>query len=79
MPNDENELEIVAYDPDWPAAFEAEAIRLRSAPGALALRIDHNGSTSITGLSAKPIIDIQVSVASLQPIAAYDERLRAIG
>ena len=77
MPNDENELEIVAYDPDWPAAFEAEAIRLRSALGALALRIDHNGSTSITGLSAKPIIDIQVSVASLQPIAAYDERLRA--
>lgn len=77
--SNKNELEIVAYHPDWPAVFEAEAIRLRSALGALALRIDHNGSTSITGLSAKPIIDIQVSVSSLQPIAAYDERLRAIG
>ncbi len=74
-----HQLEIVAYDPDWPAAFEAEANRLRSALGPLALRIDHNGSTSIAGLSAKPIIDIQVSVASLQPMASYEERLGALG
>ena len=70
---------MVPYDPGWPAAFEAEAILLRTALGALALRIDHNGSTSIPGLGAKPIIDIQVSVAALQPITAYRERLLAIG
>jgi GrpB-like predicted nucleotidyltransferase (UPF0157 family) len=75
----ENKLEVVPYDPGWPAAFEAEAIRLHTALGTLALRIDHNGSTSIPGLGAKPIIDIQVSVATLQPIAAYGERLRDIG
>jgi GrpB-like predicted nucleotidyltransferase (UPF0157 family) len=74
-----NHLQVVPYDPGWPAAFEAEASRLRTALGTLALRIDHNGSTAIPGLSAKPIIDIQVSVAALQPIAAYGERLRAIG
>ena len=79
MPFQENRLEIVPYDSGWPAAFEAEATRLRTALGALALRIDHNGSTSIPGLGAKPIIDIQVSVAALQPIAAYGERLQAIG
>lgn len=74
-----NQFEIVAYDPGWPAAFDAEANHLRAVLGPLALRIEHNGSTSIPGLSAKPIIDIQVSVASLLPIAAYDERLRTIG
>jgi GrpB-like predicted nucleotidyltransferase (UPF0157 family) len=79
LSNDRNELEISSSNPDWPAAFDAEAIRLRRALGTLALRIDHNGSTSIPGLGAKPIIDIQVSVASLQPIEAYSERLRAIG
>jgi GrpB-like predicted nucleotidyltransferase (UPF0157 family) len=79
LSTNKNKLEIVSCDPDWPAAFEAEAMRLRSALGALALRIDHNGSTSIAGLSAKPIIDIQVSVASLQPIEPYEERLRTIG
>src|ERR1700687_4353624 len=64
MPVHEHKLEIVPYDPRWPGEFEAEAIRLRTALGSLALRIDHNGSTSVPGLGAKPIIDIQVSVAA---------------
>jgi GrpB-like predicted nucleotidyltransferase (UPF0157 family) len=79
MPAQEPKLEVVPYDPGWPAAFEAEATRLRTALGTQALRIDHHGSTAIPGIGAKPIIDIQVSVAALQPIAAYGERLRAIG
>jgi GrpB-like predicted nucleotidyltransferase (UPF0157 family) len=79
MPVHEDKLEIAPYDPRWPAAFEAEAMRLRTALGLLALRIDHNGSTSIPGLGAKPVIDIQVSVADLQPIAAYGKRLQAAG
>lgn len=79
MPAEEDKLEIVPYDPAWPAVFEAEVIRLRAALGTLALRIDHHGSTSIPGLGAKPIIDIQVSVAALQPISAYSEPLKASG
>src|SRR5689334_18382943 len=47
--------------------------------GALALRIDHHGSTAVPGLRAKPIIDIQVSVASLQPLSRFSERLAVIG
>jgi GrpB-like predicted nucleotidyltransferase (UPF0157 family) len=74
-----SQLQVVPYDPGWPAAFEAEAIRLRAALQALALRIDHHGSTSIPGLGAKPVIDIQVSVAALQPLAAYGDPLQAIG
>ena len=72
-------LELASYDPSWPAAFAAEAARLRATLGKLALRIDHNGSTSIPGIAAKPVIDIQVSVASLQPIDDYREPLRALG
>jgi len=72
-------IEIVASDPSWPAAFEAEAARIRTALGTMALRIDHHGSTAVPGLRAKPVIDIQVSVAALQPIATYLEPLTAIG
>src|SRR5258708_2331009 len=79
MSDQEDRLKIVPSDPGWPAAFEAEAVRLRHAFGALALRIDHHGSTSVPGLGAKPIIDIQVSVAALQPLATYGERLKALG
>lgn len=79
MPTQESKIEIVPYDPDWPGAFEAEAARLRATLKTLALRIDHHGSTAIPGLSAKPIIDVQVSVAALQPLSAYGAKLEAIG
>jgi GrpB-like predicted nucleotidyltransferase (UPF0157 family) len=79
MPTHERKIEIVRYDPGWPGAFEAEAARLRAALKSLALRVDHHGSTAIPGLSAKPIIDIQVSVAALQPLSAYGTTLEALG
>src|SRR5947209_13255704 len=70
---------VVPYDSAWPAAFERERERLRPALGPLALRIEHNGSTAVPGLAAKPIIDIQVSVARLRPMAAYAAPLETIG
>src|SRR5262245_43720657 len=72
-------LEIVPYDSQWPNAFSAERDRIAAALGSLALRIDHNGSTSVPGLAAKPIIDIQVSVRWLQPIETYATPLMHLG
>ncbi len=60
-------IEIVPYTPGWPGEFERYARLLQSALGPLALRIDHIGSTSVPGLAAKDIIDIQVTVAELSP------------
>lgn len=70
---------IADPDPSWPARFEAEAARIQQALGDLAVRIEHVGSTSVPGLAAKPIIDIQVSVSSMVPRAAYVEPIRALG
>lgn len=75
----DSRIEIVPYDPRWPAAFLSEASRLRGALDALALRIDHNGSTAVPGLGAKPIIDIQISVATLEPLAALAAKLTSVG
>ena len=72
-------LEIVPYDPGWPGAFAAEQARISDALGPLALRIDHHGSTSVPGLAAKPIIDIQVSVARLEPMDTYRVPLERLG
>lgn len=58
---------ITDYDPAWPALFRSLASELRAALGPVAIRIDHIGSTAVPGLAAKPIIDVQISVASLQP------------
>jgi GrpB-like predicted nucleotidyltransferase (UPF0157 family) len=64
-------IEIVPYDCRWPALFEAEAARIGEALGSLAMRVEHVGSTSVPGLAAKPVIDIQVSVASLATLGPY--------
>jgi GrpB-like predicted nucleotidyltransferase (UPF0157 family) len=70
---------ISEYDPNWAVLFEEEAHRLRASFGASALRIEHVGSTSVPGLAAKPVIDIQVSVASLVPHGRYAVAMAALG
>lgn len=72
-------LQIAPYDPGWVLKFESERDRIEQALGTLACRIDHNGSTSVPELDAKPIIDIQVSVKHLQPIDAYARPLSTLG
>jgi len=54
---------IIDYQERWPTEFQEFAKELRQTLGELALRIDHIGSTSVSGLAAKDIIDIQVTVA----------------
>ena len=70
---------IAPYDPGWPRAFEDERGRLAAALGTVANRIEHNGSTAVPGLAAKPIIDIQISVARLSSFDAYAQPLAALG
>jgi GrpB-like predicted nucleotidyltransferase (UPF0157 family) len=70
---------IDPYDPAWPARFADEAASLHRELGDLALRIEHVGSTSVPGLAAKPVIDIQISVPSLEPRDLYCARLAGLG
>lgn len=72
-------LGVVAYDPHWATWFEALGGRLRESLGEVALRIDHIGSTAVPGLAAKPIIDVQVSVASLEPVAPFLDPIQSCG
>lgn len=58
-------VEIIPYQPRWPDEFRIIAAGLRQALGGLALRIDHIGSTSVPGLAAKDVIDVQITAAAL--------------
>ena len=56
-------ITLVPYDPSWPVRFaEQEMLLQRSLPTGLWTRIAHIGSTAVPGLTAKPVIDIQVEV-----------------
>ena len=73
------QIVVVPYDAAWPELFAEQARRLREALGDIALRIDHIGSTSVPGLAAKPVIDVQISVASFEPFDTILRPLEACG
>jgi GrpB-like predicted nucleotidyltransferase (UPF0157 family) len=56
-------IEITESDPDWPRRYAEFAARIREVLGWRALQVEHVGSTSVPGLPAKPIIDIDLVVA----------------
>jgi len=70
---------LFPYDEDWKEQFQSTGRLLREALGSAAIRIDHIGSTAVPGLQAKPIIDIQVSVESLEPLGYYKPLLEKAG
>lgn len=70
---------VVPYREEWKLEFATIGQRIRESLGDLAIRIDHIGSTAISGLDAKPIIDIQVTVEAFEPIDSYKEAFKQIG
>jgi GrpB-like predicted nucleotidyltransferase (UPF0157 family) len=73
------EIVVADYDPIWPHWFESAAFRIREALGDKVLQLDHVGSTSVRGLPAKPLIDINMAVADTTDEDAYVPPLEAIG
>ncbi len=70
---------VVAHDPGWPQVYAVVADRIRAALGKRAIDLDHIGSTSVPGLPAKPVIDIDLTVADSSDEAAYVPDLEAAG
>ena len=67
---------VQSYDKTWADDFVAIRDELNDALKDLALRIEHVGSTSVEGLSAKPIIDIDVVI---KDYAVFEEVVSALG
>ncbi len=72
-------ITLVAYRPEWVQLFRAEKERVQLALGELALNIHHIGSTSVPGLSAKPVIDLMVEIPDIEHASACIPPLQALG
>ena len=70
---------VVDYDKSWSARFEEIRKELADALGGVAIRIEHVGSTSVPGLAAKPIIDIDVVIATREDLPKAIQCLQSIG
>ncbi|MGD0602554.1 MAG: GrpB family protein [Streptosporangiaceae bacterium] len=72
-------IDITDPDPAWPRQYDELAGRIRTALGWRALQLEHVGSTSVPGLPAKPIIDIDLTVADPDLEQDYVPSLGTIG
>lgn len=70
---------VQPYDPQWKEDFEAIRLEMASVLEAFALRIEHVGSTSVPGLSAKPIIDLDVVISDYDVFPEVVRRLEKAG
>ena len=73
------ELGILAYQAGWDAGFSAEAELLRRMLAVLQPHIEHVGTTAITGMAARPIIEVLVGVAQPSAVEFLLESLRVHG
>jgi GrpB-like predicted nucleotidyltransferase (UPF0157 family) len=72
-------IEVLDYDAKWLETFETWRVRLADVLGEIAKRIEHVGSTAVPGLSAKPTVDIQVSVIDIRVDRSYSQSLERVG
>jgi GrpB-like predicted nucleotidyltransferase (UPF0157 family) len=70
---------VLPYDKAWKSDFEEIKKEIESAIGDLIIGIEHVGSTSVEGMSAKPCIDIDVIIKDYSVFAAVVSRLETIG
>ncbi len=70
---------LVPYDPAWPDDARRITKRLEIACGAKAVRVDHIGSTAVPGMDAKDVIDVQVTVESLDMADELTEVMADVG
>lgn len=71
-------IEIVDYQARWPEEFRLLAEEIRRVAGETALRIDHIGSTSVPGLASKDILDVMMTVRSLDVVDSLVEPLSGL-
>lgn len=70
---------LLAYDPEWPTRAQRLIARVRLAAGERALRVDHIGSTAVEGLPAKDVLDLQLTVRTLDDAEAVAGALNDAG
>lgn len=72
-------VRILDHDPAWATLANSELRRIKEELGKVAVRMEHVGSTAVPGLAAKPILDLQLSVADIALRERYVGPLERLG
>lgn len=72
-------VHVVEYDIQWPCLFADEKARILSAFDNLSALVEHIGSTAVSGLAAKPVIDILIGTRFEELTKGHLDALRGFG
>ncbi len=72
-------VQVLDYDPRWPIQFDQLHSLLWPVVQDLATSIEHVGSTSVPGLAAKPVIDLDIIIPSKEVLPPITTRLASLG
>jgi GrpB-like predicted nucleotidyltransferase (UPF0157 family) len=72
-------VEVVAHDPRWRDAFEAEAEHVAAALGENVVAVHHIGSTAIPNICAKPVVDLLVEVRDIIEVDGRSPAMESLG
>src|ERR1700743_3638751 len=70
---------LVDYDPAWVDRYNFHAEKIKDILGPVVLEVHHIGSTSIPGMMAKPNVDIEVVVSSLDEVRKLSTKMAEAG
>ena len=79
MQNQSKPVEVMPYNPEWKTAFCRIKEMLEGYVGDLCIAIEHVGSTSVEGLSAKPVIDVDVVITGYEQLPLIVMKLSEAG
>ena len=72
-------VEVVPHDPRWQNAFEAEAKHIAAALGENVVAVHHIGSTAISNIYAKPVVDLLVEVRDITEVDGRSSAMETLG
>ena len=74
-----NRIIVTDYNPEWPVIFEQLRAKIWPAISDLAMAMEHVGSTSVPGLAAKPVIDVDIIIESKEALGTAIKTLAMLG
>ena len=79
QPTHNSAVRVVDYDPDWVPVFGRLRDRIWPVVCDVAIAIEHVGSTSVPGMAAKPVIDVDLVIVSRSEVPSMVSRLGLLG
>ena len=79
LKTDKRRVELISYDSNWKDMYKEESEKIKDVLSDIIIDIHHIGSTAISGIKSKPVIDILVEVKDIEAVDQYNNKIEELG